>query len=214
LLKSQLTLLCKNHRDYSSGSFTILSLFVTVYKITSLKRLPIPLKQMPLDIAFIVFFFFNLVFVTYMIDLEQVLILDVNHFDYPLWPPAWLIDLSHWYGRTFDPLLMARPPFWRATIWIDQLFFGPYYAIAIYAFAKGKDWIRFGSIIWAAVMLTNVTIILFEEAEGQFASPDLLRVVLANASWIIFPLLMLYKMWRSIYPFTIPNQNNPFTPRS
>lgn len=137
-----------------------------------------------------------------MIDLEQVEILNVNHFIYPIWPPAWLINLSHWYGRTFDPLLMARPPFWRATIWIDQLFFGPFYAVAIYAFIKGKDWIRFGSIMWASVMLTNVIIILFEEAEGQFASPDFTRVVLANLSWIIFPVILLFRMWKSVHPFT------------
>jgi hypothetical protein len=30
-----------------------------------------------------------------------------------------LVDLVNWWGRTFDPLLMARPPFWKATIWID-----------------------------------------------------------------------------------------------
>ena len=172
-----------------------------------MKRRPIPLRKRPVDIVFIIFFAFNFIFVTYMIDLEQVLIRDVNNFTYPLWPPAWLVDLAHWYGRTFDPLLNARPPFWRATIWIDQLFFGPYYAFAIYAFAKGKDWIRFASIIWATAMLTNVTIILFEEAAGQYASPDLLRVVLANLSWIIFPLIMLYRMWKSVCPFSIEEEN-------
>jgi len=144
-----------------------------------------------------------------MIDLEQVEILDVKNFQYPLWPPRWLIDLSHWYGNTFDPLLMARPPFWRATIWIDQLFFGPYYAFAIYAFIKGKNWIRLVSIIWATAMLTNVTIILFEEAEGQFASPDLLRVVLANLSWIVFPVLMYFRMWKSPHPFSILQKSSP-----
>jgi hypothetical protein len=162
----------------------------------------IPLRKRSLDIAFIIFFLFNLIFVTYMIDLEQVEILDVKNFQYPIWPPKWLIDLSHWYGNTFDPLLMARPPFWRATIWIDQLFFGPYYAFAIYAFIKGKNWIRLASIIWATAMLTNVTIILFEETEGSFASPDLLRVVLANLSWIVFPVLMYFRMWKSPHPFS------------
>ena len=65
-------------------------------------------------------------------------LIDPNHFTYPLWPPAKMVDLVHWYGRTFDPPLMARPAWWRATIWIDALFFGPFYAFAIYAFIKGK----------------------------------------------------------------------------
>jgi len=96
---------------------------------------------------------------------------------------------------------MARPAWWRATIWIDSLFFGPFYAIAIYAYAKGKNWIRFGSIVWASVMLTNVTIILFEECAGEFPSPHLGRVFLSNAGWIIFPIIVMYRMWTSVHPF-------------
>ena len=167
-----------------------------------MQRTPIPLKERPLDIVFIIFFFINLTFITYVFDIEQVIIPDTAHFIYPAYPPKGLIDLSHWYGTSFDPLLMARPAFWRATIWIDLLFFGPFYAAAIYAFWKGRDWIRLVSIIWASVMLTNVTIILFEETVGVWASPQLFRVVSANLGWIIFPLLVYYRMWKSPYPFT------------
>lgn len=162
----------------------------------------IPLKKRPVDIALIIFFIINLFFITYMIDIEQLVIADTQNFKYPVWPPKWLIDLVHWYGRNFDPVLIARPAWWRATIWIDSLFFGPFYAIAIYTFIKGKNWIRFGCIIWASVMLTNVTIILFEEINGQYATPELLRVLLANAAWIIFPVIVLYRMWKSAHPFT------------
>ncbi|HTJ50035.1 MAG TPA: emopamil-binding family protein [Cyclobacteriaceae bacterium] len=162
----------------------------------------IPLKKRPLDIIIIVFFIINLIFITYMIDVEQLVISNPDNFQYPLWPPAWMVDLVHWYGRTFDPVLMARPAWWRATIWIDSIFFGPFYAVAIYAFWKGKNWIRFGSIVWASVMLTNVTIILFEEVNGEHASPELFRVFLANAAWIIFPVIVMYRMWKSIEPFS------------
>ena len=162
----------------------------------------IPLKKRPLDIVIIVFFIINLIFITYMIDVEQLVISNPDNFKYPLWPPAWMVDLVHWYGRTFDPVLMARPAWWRATIWIDSIFFGPFYAVAIYAFWKGKNWIRFGSIVWASVMLTNVTIILFEEVNGEHASPELFRVFLANAAWIIFPVIVMYRMWKSMEPFS------------
>ena len=163
---------------------------------------PVPLKQRPFDIAIVVFFIINLFFVTYMIDIEQLVIADPQHFNYPVWPPKWMVDLVHWYGRNFDPVLIARPAWWRATIWIDSLFFGPYYLVAIYAFIKGKNWIRFGTIIWAAVMLTNVSIILFEEINGDHATPELGRVLMANAAWVIFPLIILYRMWRSVHPFS------------
>lgn len=168
-----------------------------------MKLVPNTLRQRPLDVAIIVFFVVNLVLVTYMIDLEQLVITDPDDFQYPLWPPAWMVDLVHWYGRAFDPVLMARPAWLRATIWIDSLFFGPFYAIAIYAFWKGKNWIRFGSIIWASVMLTNVTIILFEEVNGAYASPELFRVLVANAAWVVFPVVVLYRMWKTHYPFSI-----------
>ena len=161
----------------------------------------LPLSQRPVDIAILVFFFINLFFITYIVDLEQLVIANPDNFNYPVWPPANFIHLIHWYGRNFDPVLMARPAWWRATIWIDSLFFGPFYVFAIYAFIKGRSWIRFGSIIWASVMLTNVSIILFEEVCGEHASPHLARVFLSNAAWVVFPLIVLYRMWRSPDPF-------------
>jgi hypothetical protein len=116
-------------------------------------RVPIPLSRRRLDLLFVAFFLLNLLFITYIVDIEQIIIPDPAHFQYPIWPPAPLVDLIHWYGRTYDPLLLARPPWWKATIWIDSLFFGPFYAVAIYAYLKGKDWIRIPSIIWASVLL-------------------------------------------------------------
>ena len=168
-----------------------------------MQSVSLPLSKRPLDIAIIVFFIINLFFITYIIDLEQLIIADANHFQYPSWPPAKMIDLVHWYGRHFDPVLIARPAWWRATIWIDSLFFGPFYVFAIYAFAKGLKWIRLISIVWASIMLTNVSIILFEEVYGEHASPELLRVFLANAAWIIFPLIVLYRMWKYENPFSV-----------
>jgi EXPERA (EXPanded EBP superfamily) len=162
---------------------------------------PLPLTKRPADIAVIVFFAINLFFITYIVDLEQLVIPNADHFTYPAWPPAKMIDMVHWYGHRFDPVLIARPAWWRATIWIDALFFGPFYVLAIYAYARGRRWIRFGSIVWASVMLTNVGIILFEEVQGEYPSPDLPRVLLANAAWVIFPLLVLYRMWKSVDPF-------------
>ena len=84
----------------------------------------------------------------------------------------------------------------------DYAYAASFYAFAIYAFTKGKDWIRIPSIIWASVMMTNVTIILFEEVSGEFASDSLGIVLFANASWIIFPLLVIWRMRNNSHPFT------------
>jgi hypothetical protein len=74
--------------------------------------------------------------------------------------------------------------------------------IAIYAFARGKSWIRLISIVWASVMLTNVSIILFEEIFGEHATPELGRVLLANAAWLLFPIIVLRRMWKSPSAFS------------
>ena len=72
-----------------------------------------------------------------LVDLEQLVISNASHFTYPLWPPPFAVDLVHWWGRSFDPLVIARPVWWKVTIWIDALFFGPFYLMAIYAFLRG-----------------------------------------------------------------------------
>ena len=162
--------------------------------------LPLPLRRRPLDIIILIYLIFNLFAITYLFDIEQIVIPDTAHFSYPAWPPRAIVDLSHWWGRSFDPLLFARPPWWRATIWIDAVLFGPYYAFALYAFIRGRNWIRIPSIIYSSIMLTNVTIIMSEEIWGPHASPHLMSVVGANASWVIVPLLLLYRMRREPYP--------------
>ncbi len=165
---------------------------------------PLPLSRRPFDIALLVFFVINLSFITYIVDIEQIIISDPHHFQYPVWPPARLVDLVHWWGRTFDPVLLARPVWWKATIWIDSLLFGPFYVAAIYAYSKGRSWIRIPSLLWAAVMMTNVTIIMSEEIFGPHASPRLAVVALANAPWFLVPIAVIARMARSESPFSAP----------
>jgi hypothetical protein len=165
------------------------------------QNVPLPLARRPLDIALIAFFVVNLGFITYIVDVEQLVIADPAHFSYPPWPPPAMVDLVHWWGRTFDPALMAREAWWRATIWIDALGFGPFYAVAIYAWWKGRDWIRIPSIMWASVMMTNVTVILLEELRGAHATPRPGVVLAANAPWLLMPILVLARMAPREHPF-------------
>jgi hypothetical protein len=165
-------------------------------------RKVIPLRKRPVDYVFILFLLVNLCFITYIVDIEQLTVANPANFEPPLWPPAPLVALVHWWGNTFDPVLMARPPWWRATIWIDVLFFGPYYAFALYAFIRGRDWIRVPSFLWAATMMTNVTIILFEEMIGPHATPRPGMVLFANAPWFLLPIGMIARMWLRPHPFT------------
>jgi hypothetical protein len=161
----------------------------------------------PIDIVILVFFFVNILFITYIVDFEQIAIadpvsLDPPNFRYPGWPPRPLVDLVHWWGGNFDPVQLARPVWWKATIWIDALLFGPFYIVAIFAFIRGREWIRIPSIIYSSVLWTNVTIILSEEIWGPHATPHLPIVILANAPWFLFPILIIWRMWAHPHPFT------------
>jgi hypothetical protein len=93
------------------------------------------------------------------------------------------------------------------TIWIDFLFFKPFYIVAIYAYIKGKEWIRIPSIIYASVLLTVVLVILGEEIGGTHATPHLPIVLLANLPWLLFPIYIIYRMWRYPEPFTMSYQS-------
>ena len=164
----------------------------------------IPLAKRPVDIAIVAFFLVNILFITYVVDLEQLVIADPAHFTYPLWPPRPAVDAIHWWGNTFDPLAAARPVWWKMTIWIDDLLYGPFYLVAIYAYAKGKEWIRLPSIFYGGMLFATVIIILGEEKAGPHASPSFVVVLLANLPWLLFPLIILARMWRSPTPFTRP----------
>ncbi len=155
-----------------------------------------PLSRRPLDLFFIAFWAINFGFITYMIDIEQIVIPDPAHFTYPIWPPRFAVDAIHWWAQSFDPVVWARAPWYRATIWIDSLVFGPFYLFALWAFWKGKRWIRVPCFVWAGMMIAIVTIILFEELWGATPTPSPGRVVAANLPWLLFPLAVIARMRR------------------
>ena len=162
-----------------------------------------PLRRRPLDIVLVTFYTINAIIVTYIIDIEQIVIRDTSNFDYPIWPPKPAVEVIHWWGNTFDPLLMARPPWWQATIWIDSLFFGPFYFFAIYALVRRRTWIRVPALVWSGMMLSNVLIIMMEERFGPYAAPDFGRIVLANLAWFSLPLLTIWRMRKDPFPQAI-----------
>ena len=83
-----------------------------------------------------------------------------------------------------------------------MLFFGPYYVAAIYAFIKGKEWIRIPTFIYSSILFTNVFIIMSEEYWGPHATSSLFIVTMANAPWFLFPIFLIWKMWKNEHPFS------------
>lgn len=166
-------------------------------------RQTIPLRQRRVDWILLAFFAVNLFFITYFVDIEQLTIANPVHFSYPAWPPHAIVTLVHSYGSKYDPLLMARPAFWRMTIWIDVLWNGPFYVAALYAISRGREWIRVPALIWSGSMSAVVLIILAEEYNGIHASPHFGIVLLLNIPWLALPLGTIIRMARE-HPFTVP----------
>ena len=160
----------------------------------------IPFLQRRVDWFFVGFFLINFFFITYIVDIEQLIIPDPNNFRQPFWPPEPFVRLIHWYGGNFDPVLMARPQWWKMTIWVDSLFYGPFYAFAIYAFIKGRDWIRIPAFFYSGMMFMGVTIILGEEIAGPHATPHLPLVLALNLPWLLTPILLTLRL-RKEHPF-------------
>jgi emopamil binding protein len=166
----------------------------------AMKNQTIPFSQRRVDWIFVSFFLINLFFITYIVDIEQLIVPNPSHFQQPLWPPASMVKLIHAYGSSFDPLLMARPQWWKMTIWIDVLFYGPFYVLAIYAFVKGKDWIRIPAIFYSGMMFADVFIILGEEFAGPHAAPNFPFVLALNLPWLLVPIFLTLRL-RKEHPF-------------
>src|SRR5215813_380729 len=149
----------------------------------------------------VIFFLVNLLFITYIVDLEQLVIPDANHFTYPVWPPAPFVDMVHSYGHTLDPVLIARPAWWKATIAIDVFLFGPFYVFALYAVIRGREWIRVPAMVYSGMMMSNVIIILIEEFFGEHATPQPVIVLLLNLPWLLMPLYIICRLGLNPHPF-------------
>lgn len=166
-------------------------------------RTPVPLRRRRADWILLAFFAVNLGFITYFVDIEQLTIANAHHFQYPLWPPKAIVNLVHSYGRRYDPLLIARPAFWKMTIWIDVLWNGPFYVAAIYALIRGRDWIRLPALVWSGSMSAVVLIILAEEHSGIHRAPHFGVILLLNLPWLALPAATILRLRRE-HPFTEP----------
>ena len=163
----------------------------------------LPLASRRADWPLVAFFLLNLFFITYVFDFEQLSVPDTSQFTYPIWPPSPLVDLFHNYGNSLDPLMMARPAWWKATILIDVLLFGPFYTAALYALVRGRDWIRVPSLVYSGMMISNVLIILVDEFFGQHPAPQPLLVLLLNLPWLLMPAYIIFRLGLTPHPFQV-----------
>jgi hypothetical protein len=162
----------------------------------------VPLGQRPLDVLLLVFFALNLFCITYLIDIEQITVVDVAHPEAAVWPPQAVVRFIHDFGRKYDPALMAREAYWRGGIYFDILLYGPFYAFALYAYARGREWIRVPTLLWGASIFTSTGLIVFEELWGVHAAPNVGVTLQAYAAYLVLPLVAIARMAFTAHPFS------------
>ena len=58
------------------------------------------------------------------------------------------------------------------------------------------------SLVWAGMMLSDVSIIMVEELIGPHHTAEAFWVSVANLPWIAVPLLLIARLWGRPEPFT------------
>ena len=58
-----------------------------------MNRTPVPFRQRRLDWLFVAFFVINFFFITYIVDLEQLVIPDPSQYRQPAWPPPAMLNM-------------------------------------------------------------------------------------------------------------------------
>lgn len=157
----------------------------------------IPLRRRPFDV-FLVFFF--CVFAVSSLIYEQFVVFGVDlSTTTDIFGRSW-----YWYARSFDPVFLDPPLWLRIMCTIDAYVFGSFYLVFIYAFVKGRNWVRVPALIYGSAIVYSTLVYFgweFLDEENR-ARANMLAVVVVNIPYTIVPLLL---MWRVRHP-------EPFSP--
>lgn len=120
--------------------------------------------------------------------------------------------VHEYYAVGADPLLIANPRFVQIGTGISALLFGPFYLVMVYAFLRGRDWIRLPAMFYAGMIVESVILYLgvglfgdarlFREACGpagggfDYRILNPAKVLAFNLPYLIVPLLLVARLWR------------------
>jgi hypothetical protein len=122
------------------------------------------------------------------------------------------------YGQMvgIDPVLIANPRAVQLMVgFVSALLFGVFYLVLVYAFVRGRDWIRLPAIFFAGMLVMGTGLYLAFGILGDaplsalacggsgfdYKSPSALKSVAANGLYPLVALLLVARMWRP-HPFT------------
>ena len=153
------------------------------------------LRDRTLD-AVLVFFF--CVFATSSLVYEQFIVFAVDlSTTTDVFGRSW-----YWYARSFDPVFLDTPLWLRIMCTIDAYVFGPMYLILIYAFVKGRNWVRIPALLYGSAIVYSTLVYFGWEFldERNRAEANLLAVVIVNIPYTVVPLLLMWRV-RKPRPF-------------
>lgn len=122
------------------------------------------------------------------------------------------------YASGTDPMLIANPRFVQiGTGFVSAFIFGVFYLVLIYAFVRGRDWVRLPAIFYAGMITANTILYLGVGLTGDaplfayacssrcgsfdYAFENAPKVLAYNSPYLVVALLLVGRMWRP-RPFT------------
>lgn len=118
--------------------------------------------------------------------------------------PSFWARANYWYADGTDPLLLHAPVSLHVQTFISAFVFGPFYLVLVYAFVRGRDWIRMPAIVYLSAMLYGMVVFLGTEFLGDLPPTNVAKFCAFNFPYWIVPLLLGYRMRRA-HPFTERN---------
>lgn len=176
----------------------------------------LPLGERKYDWIFIVFFSV-FIFTSFAADMVNAIMRPDPESSY-----FWARAVYHVYAYGNDPLLIANPMFLRMMTAISAFIFGPFYVVLVYAFVKGKNWIRPFALVYAGMIVESMIVLLGVEfagdlelfrmmGEGGVKSAEALwemgltpslkvmnpgKFLLYNLPYKLLPILLAVRVWR------------------
>jgi hypothetical protein len=174
--------------------------------------IPIPLRERRPDWFFVVIFAI-FASTSFLFDTANMIGRPNPHSRNPL--ARFIYD----FAAGIDPVLIANPRFVQLTVgFVSALLYGTFYLALIYAFVRGREWIRLPAIFYAGMIVMSGGLYLGVEALGDaplfalacgpgpgsgfdYKSPSMPMSLAVNGPYPLIALLLVARMWRP-HPFT------------
>ncbi|MCU1507788.1 MAG: hypothetical protein JWQ12_53 [Glaciihabitans sp.] len=158
----------------------------------------LPLRQRPIDIAFIVIFS---VFIVTCIISDSIEGLGIPQ---TATTTNILAQWNYTYSSQYDPLYMSEPLWLRMISGTSAFVYLPFYVILIVSLVRGWNRIQLFAVIYATMIISLTAIPIFGVeffgGPGE-RTPNPVGFLLYNGPYVLFPLILLIRM-RKPLPFT------------